>query len=441
MRAFLNVSLGRMRFVMGPLSWLAHAPMLGRLPFTPALGTAAGALSVAATSAVAGILPAPPTATPAPRTAAPAAIGAPAPHSAVRSTPPSAHRVLLHRRPAVVPVHASSAAPRQALTPTPGPVLAPAPPVRDPAPAPAADPPAPPPAADPPPAPPAPRFAGGGDVSVAEDSPAASLSWATAIDAGAAGAGVTFATTSFGPDLFAVQPFISPAGVLTFTPAKDANGETTVVTTAGSPTGLSAPRSFHLTVLPVDDAPSFVGAGDVTAVEGAGPTSVAWASRISPGPGNEAGQHVRFTAATKDTALFAPGGWPVVDDRGTLTFTPASFAHGTAEVQVTATDDGGVANGGIDRTTATFSLTVLPRNHGPVVSGVGDVSVLEDAGPQIVQWVTSSSPGAPDESAQTVELSATNDHPELFAVQPQLSQSGLLTFTPAAEVNGTATVS
>ena len=38
-RAFLNVSLGRMRLVMGPLSWLAHAPMLARLPLTPTVGT------------------------------------------------------------------------------------------------------------------------------------------------------------------------------------------------------------------------------------------------------------------------------------------------------------------------------------------------------------------------------------------------------------------
>ena len=31
-RAFLNVSLGRLRFAMGGLSWLAHAPLLGEDP-------------------------------------------------------------------------------------------------------------------------------------------------------------------------------------------------------------------------------------------------------------------------------------------------------------------------------------------------------------------------------------------------------------------------
>src|SRR5581483_5972764 len=54
-RAFLNVSLGRMRLVMGPLSVLSHLPLLGRLPLTPAMGTFAGAFTVAATSAVGGV--------------------------------------------------------------------------------------------------------------------------------------------------------------------------------------------------------------------------------------------------------------------------------------------------------------------------------------------------------------------------------------------------
>jgi HD-GYP domain-containing protein (c-di-GMP phosphodiesterase class II) len=434
-RAFLNVSLGRMRLVMGPLSWLAHAPMLGRLPFTPALGTAAGALSVAATSAVAGIVPTPPAATAAVRAAtAPAAVAAPAARGATRrATPQAAHRVVLRRRPVAGAVHASTAARRPAPAAVPTATAAPA--VADPPAAPAAEAPAPAPTTEPAPVPPAPRFSGGGDVSVAEDSPAASLAWASTSDDD-----VTYATSAFTPDLFSVQPSISPAGVLSFTPAKDANGSTTVVATAGNANGLSDPRSFRVTVTPVDDPPSFTGAGDVTAVEGGGATTIAWASQISPGPPNEARQHVTFEAVAKDESLFAPGGLPVVDERGNLSFTPAAFANGRTRVQVTAIDDGGTANGGVDRTTATFALTILPRNHGPVIAGIGDVRALEDSGPQAIQWITSTSPGAPDESTQSVQLSTTNDHPELFSAQPALSQSGVLTFTPAADASGTATV-
>ena len=38
-RAFLNIAVGRLRLVMGPLSWLAQAPALGNVPIGSALGT------------------------------------------------------------------------------------------------------------------------------------------------------------------------------------------------------------------------------------------------------------------------------------------------------------------------------------------------------------------------------------------------------------------
>ena len=55
-RAFLAISLGRLRFAMGPLSWLSHAPLLGRLPLTPAIGTVSGVLAVAAAAVTTGIV-------------------------------------------------------------------------------------------------------------------------------------------------------------------------------------------------------------------------------------------------------------------------------------------------------------------------------------------------------------------------------------------------
>ena len=54
-RAFVNISLGRMRLVMGPLSWLSHAPLLARLPLTPFISASMGGVAVIATTAAAGI--------------------------------------------------------------------------------------------------------------------------------------------------------------------------------------------------------------------------------------------------------------------------------------------------------------------------------------------------------------------------------------------------
>lgn len=59
-RAFLNVSLGRLRLVMGPLSWLAHAPILARLSLIPAIGTVAASLATVAAVVTTGLVATPP---------------------------------------------------------------------------------------------------------------------------------------------------------------------------------------------------------------------------------------------------------------------------------------------------------------------------------------------------------------------------------------------
>ena len=53
MRAFVNLSLGRMRFLVGPLAWLSNAPLLIRLPLTPSLGATIGGVAALATAATA----------------------------------------------------------------------------------------------------------------------------------------------------------------------------------------------------------------------------------------------------------------------------------------------------------------------------------------------------------------------------------------------------
>ena len=44
-RTFVDVSLTRMRLVLGPLSWLTHAPLLARIPLTQSVGAAMGGLA------------------------------------------------------------------------------------------------------------------------------------------------------------------------------------------------------------------------------------------------------------------------------------------------------------------------------------------------------------------------------------------------------------
>jgi len=436
-RAFLNVSLGRMRFVMGPLSWLAHAPLLGRLPLTPALGSSLGALGVVATSAAAGIVPAPAAQharAHADATAArPPARHAPAPH--VRTTGRAyPHRLVLrHHRLHAVPVSVESPPPALApATPAPPEQTTP-PPAPAPAPAPS-PPPAPAPAA--PPAPP-PTFAAGPDVTVLEDGPPVSTPWAHAVQ----GVGhVRFTTATDAPALFASGPSVSPDGTLSFALAKDAFGTANVSVSAVDDNGSSAPHTLHITVVPVNDPPTFTPGGDVSTTEGSGPQVIAWATAVSPGPPNESSQKVSFSVTNTNPTLFTVFGQPSLAADGKLSFTPAFGASGTASVTVTPHDDGGTANGGVDTgTPATFRITVVAVNQPPSFQGAGDVTSLEDAGPQTTQWATNISPG-PNESGQTVTFSTSNDNPSLFSVQPSVSSSGVLTYTSAPDANGVALV-
>jgi hypothetical protein len=124
----------------------------------------------------------------------------------------------------------------------------------------------------------------------------------------------------------------------------------------------------RITILSVNDPPSFTGGPDVTVDEDAGPQEVAgWATAISPGPANESGQVVGFeVTANTDPTLFAAG--PAVSAAGALTFTPAPDANGSAAVTLVARDDGGTDNGGEDTSTPhSFVVSVTPVNDRPVI--------------------------------------------------------------------------
>ncbi len=88
-RAFLNVSLGRLRFAMGPLSWLSHAPILARLPLTPAVSTVSSSVAAVVAAATTGLVGAPPVRV-APAVAAPAPVNVQPARPAVPRPPTAA---------------------------------------------------------------------------------------------------------------------------------------------------------------------------------------------------------------------------------------------------------------------------------------------------------------------------------------------------------------
>jgi hypothetical protein len=110
--------------------------------------------------------------------------------------------------------------------------------------------------------------------------------------------------------------------------------------------------------LPVNVAPSFLkGADLIAAAEAGAQTVTGWATAISAGPAGEAGQVVNFLVTNTNNGLFSEQ--PTVLPDGTLKYTPAPGASGTATLSVKLHDSGGSVGGGEDTSEPQdFTITV-----------------------------------------------------------------------------------
>jgi VCBS repeat-containing protein len=236
----------------------------------------------------------------------------------------------------------------------------------------------------------APSFTGGPGQEVAEDSGEHTVEkWATEISAGPANEAkqtLNFVVSNDNPELFKVQPAVSIDGTLTFAAAADAFGTATIMVmlkdnggTARGGVDTSAPHTFVINVLPVNDSPSFTAGASRTVAEDAGLQTVAnWASAISAGPANEANQALSFTVTNDNTTLFLTQ--PAVAVDGTLTYRSASNKYGSATVSVVLKDNGGTNLGGVNTSAPqTFSIMVNPVNDAPK-GDAQELSTNEDQG-------------------------------------------------------------
>jgi hypothetical protein len=293
-----------------------------------------------------------------------------------------------------------------------------------------------------------PVFTKGPDQIVSEDAGAQTIiAWATAIRAGAAnetGQTVTFLVSNDNPQLFAAPPAIQPDGTLTFTSTSELSGSAIVTVrardnggTANGGVDTSAPQTFLITVLSANDPPTLTIGGDISVTQLAGLQSVpGFATGIGPGPSNEAAQTVQVQVGNDNSALFSSP--PALAADGTLTFAPSPDRSGTANVVITARDDGGTANGGDDTTQRSFTITVRLVNRVPTFVP-GSNLVVRAAADFAQSWATDISPGSAAENGQTLTFSVATDRPDLFTTAPAISSDGLLTFI-AARTFGTATI-
>ena len=226
----------------------------------------------------------------------------------------------------------------------------------------------------------APSFTKAANQTVLEDSGLRTVaSWITGSSVGPASDSwqtiTGFILTNDNPSLFAIQPAVSTAGVLTFTVATNASGAANVSVqarddggTAYGGTDTSPAQTLVVTVTGVNDAPSFTSGLNISVSEDSGEQAIAgWATNISPGPADEFAQTVNFTVTNNNSALFSVQ--PVINPSGLLTFTPATNAFGVAAISATLTDNGGTANGGNPTsTTQFFTITITTVNDLPVAA-------------------------------------------------------------------------
>src|SRR5690606_2377905 len=161
---------------------------------------------------------------------------------------------------------------------------------------------------------------------------------------------------------------VNANGSFTYTPNADYSGSDSFTVLVADGNGGTDVALVDVTILGVNDAPSFTLSGNPPAIdEDAGAQTVAgFAAGISAGPANESGQNLTFDlSAIGGSLTFASS--PAIDAAtGNLTYQTAPNANGTATIQVLLRDDGGTLNGGVDTSAPqTFVISVTPINDPP----------------------------------------------------------------------------
>jgi hypothetical protein len=132
---------------------------------------------------------------------------------------------------------------------------------------------------------------------------------------------------------------------------------------------------------------------------------------------------------------------PTIDVSGRLRFKLRQNVNGPVDLQVRLRDGGG------DNESAPqpLRLIVKPVNDPPSFTVGPDITIREDAGPQVFPGrITNISPGAENERLdQTVEFIVETDNPSLFtaAGQPRIDADGKIRFHAAPNANGVANLS
>ncbi|MCX7559949.1 Ig-like domain-containing protein [Sulfitobacter sp. F26204] len=207
-------------------------------------------------------------------------------------------------------------------------------------------------------------------------------------------------------------------GTATFTPAQDFVGEATVTYTIQDPDGAEDTAVHVVDVTPINDAPVAMDDADVTDEDT--PITVDLLANDTDVDGDD----LRVTEATVPEEQ----GTLVDNGDGTVTFTPAPNFNGTATISYTISD----GNGGED--SAVHVIEVDPEIEPPVAND-DEATTAEDT-PVVIDLRGNDSD--PDNTLDELTISDLTVDPEQGTVVD--NGDGTVTFTPAPDFNGEATI-
>ncbi|MBC8214331.1 MAG: hypothetical protein H8E71_06815 [Candidatus Marinimicrobia bacterium] len=298
-----------------------------------------------------------------------------------------------------------------------------------------------------------PSFTVGTDETILEDGGLQTVTnWATSISTGPSDESdqaLTFNITGVNTSLFTVDPSVTSAGELTYTPADDAHGSDTITVTLSDNGGTandgvdtSDPQMFTITINPVADTPSITG---TTTLEDTQSDTGLVISRNAV-DGVEV-THFKITDITSGSLYQTDGTTQINNsdfityDQGNagLKFSPGADFNGTASFNLQSSLSS--VDGGLGGDEVTASITVTAVNDVPSFTVGTDETILEDGGLQTVtNWATSISTGPSDESDQALTFNITGVNTSLFTVDPSVTSAGELTYTPADDAHGSDTI-
>lgn len=201
---------------------------------------------------------------------------------------------------------------------------------------------------------------------------------------------------------------------------------------------------IRVRVGPLNHAPTLTAVGAVPGAVEDQPHTITYAALAAAA--NEAdldGDAISFRVEGVASGTLTKGGLPVVPGvtvlaaGESLVWTPAADANGTLTAFFIRAWDGDLISAAV----VPVPVAITPVNDPPGFTAGPNQTINEDAGPQTVAaWAASIRPGPPNESSQAVTFLVTGDRPALFAAPPAISPTGTLTYRPAPNAFGTATV-